>query len=575
MLRSAGAWPTTAVIAVTVATSLVPAATALSLALLVGRLVAAVTDGAEVLSALALPLALLAGVMLAGHLLDAVREPLHYLIVSRVDGACRAELSRLASTSPTIAALERPQTQSLVDLARADPQNWTERTPGMGAVALVVILGRASTLASTSLILVACAWWLVPLLVVPAAIVHRLSNNDVSVWFDLWRAARPEIRRRRVWSEANVDPGPAKELRIFGLGEYAVARQLHHVLTAYRPIWAHQNAALVRHWRRGLLVFGPLATAMLAIAHLAATGRTSVAVATAAISASTAVYRAFSGDPRDVLGAATMLDAFDELRTQLAAPETAAAPDAATPAPPATAVAPAVRLPKQDVRSRPPGGVIRFEDVSFAYPGTDRLVIDRLNLEIRPNELLAIVGLNGAGKSTLIKLIAGLYIPPAVDAAAGPGRLGRPRSCLAFVWRCPTHPAGSPHFHSPFATASHPYYQPSRPLPSPLALFPYPLPRFDHGQVGSAQPRRGTAMAISFICFAPVRPRSGGPSSTPARSVWGRRVLRGLVHRGSVDVTRKFYSAHGPLWTGTTPRPVPILLAAVLRLLGKLTQADM
>jgi hypothetical protein len=104
-----------------------------------------------------------------------------------------------------------------------------------------VILGRTSTLVSTSLILAACAWWLVPLLVIPAVIVHRLGSNDVNRWFDLWRAARPEIRRRRVWSEANTDPGPAKELRIFDLEEYAVARQLHHVLTAYRPIWAHQN----------------------------------------------------------------------------------------------------------------------------------------------------------------------------------------------------------------------------------------------------------------------------------------------------------------------------------------------
>jgi F420-dependent oxidoreductase-like protein len=40
-------------------------------------------------------------------------------------------------------------------------------------------------------------------------------------------------------------------------------------------------------------------------------------------------------------------------------------------------------------------------------------------------------------------------------------------------------------------------------------------------------------------------------------------VLRGLVHHGTADVTGEFYSAHGPLWTGTAPRPVPIILAAV------------
>jgi ATP-binding cassette subfamily B protein len=55
--------------------------------------------------------------------------------------------------------------------------------------------------------------------------------------------------------------------------------------------------------------------------------------------------------------------------------------------------------------------LICFQDVGFRYPGTDPQVLDRLDLEIRPGELLGVVGLNGAGKSTLIKLLAGLYEP--------------------------------------------------------------------------------------------------------------------------------------------------------------------
>ncbi|WP_449488205.1 ABC transporter ATP-binding protein [Streptomyces purpurascens] len=56
---------------------------------------------------------------------------------------------------------------------------------------------------------------------------------------------------------------------------------------------------------------------------------------------------------------------------------------------------------------------IRFEDVTFTYPGAPRPVLSRLNLTIRPGERLAIVGVNGAGKTTLIKLLAGLYTPTA------------------------------------------------------------------------------------------------------------------------------------------------------------------
>jgi len=54
---------------------------------------------------------------------------------------------------------------------------------------------------------------------------------------------------------------------------------------------------------------------------------------------------------------------------------------------------------------------IRFEHVSFAYPGTDRLVLDDVDLELPAGSVVAIVGENGAGKSTLVKLIAKMYEP--------------------------------------------------------------------------------------------------------------------------------------------------------------------
>ena len=57
------------------------------------------------------------------------------------------------------------------------------------------------------------------------------------------------------------------------------------------------------------------------------------------------------------------------------------------------------------------GEGIRFEGVSFAYPGTERLVLDDVDLRLAPGSVVAIVGENGAGKTTLVKLLCRLYQP--------------------------------------------------------------------------------------------------------------------------------------------------------------------
>lgn len=53
----------------------------------------------------------------------------------------------------------------------------------------------------------------------------------------------------------------------------------------------------------------------------------------------------------------------------------------------------------------------RFENVSFAYPGSETYALRNLNLTLEPGKRLAVVGLNGAGKSTFINLLCRLYEP--------------------------------------------------------------------------------------------------------------------------------------------------------------------
>lgn len=54
---------------------------------------------------------------------------------------------------------------------------------------------------------------------------------------------------------------------------------------------------------------------------------------------------------------------------------------------------------------------IRFEEVTFVYPDSEKPALNNVSLHIKPGESLAIVGENGSGKTTLIKLLTRLYTP--------------------------------------------------------------------------------------------------------------------------------------------------------------------
>jgi ATP-binding cassette subfamily B protein len=214
-----------------------------------------------------------------------------------------------------------------------------------------------------------------------------------------------------VWADAIVSPAEGKELRVFGLGDWAVDRIQHHVRTGYDPLWTVGRRVLARQWQPFLLVLAPLAAAYVAVTVAAGRGETSVAVAAAVFAAATGVFGALTETPPGEVSAITAAHAYAELRRRLGT---------SWPVPPRAAGAP--RTPEGPERAGT-ASAVRFEDVSFAYPGTDRLVLDHLDLEIRPGELLGIVGLNGAGKSTLIKLLAGLYEPTGGRVVTDGGRI--------------------------------------------------------------------------------------------------------------------------------------------------------
>ncbi len=82
---------------------------------------------------------------------------------------------------------------------------------------------------------------------------------------------------------------------------------------------------------------------------------------------------------------------------------------------------------------------VEFDGVSFAYPGTNKLVLDDIDLVLPAGSVVAIVGENGAGKSTLVKLLARMYAPTSgrilidgIDLARMPAPEWRSRLAGAF-----------------------------------------------------------------------------------------------------------------------------------------------
>lgn len=99
------------------------------------------------------------------------------------------------------------------------------------------------------------------------------------------------------------------------------------------------------------------------------------------------------------------------------------------------------------VDARGLAGHVRFEAVAFSYDGV-RTVLDGVNLEARPGELVAVVGPTGAGKTTLVHLIPRLFEPTAgrvlIDGRdAGAYRLRTLRERIALVPQDPLLFAGT------------------------------------------------------------------------------------------------------------------------------------
>ncbi|MEU6173858.1 ATP-binding cassette domain-containing protein [Streptantibioticus parmotrematis] len=435
LFRVAGLPVFAGLIVVDLCLALLPTGTGLMTGALVSRLVSHPSDG-HALTLLTLALGVL---IFASQAFEFLHSALRVVGAQRVNAHQRLSLGDLATRSDGIAGLEDPTVQD--DLALAVTKglpNWVAYTVGTGAAGQITITTRTVGACAAAAVLAFYSWPLALCMLAVSLYVRSSTRRQWMKQHAVVRSWAPEMRQEDYFIQVAAAPWAAKELRVFGLADWAIRR--------YRAVTGDRvdGTAVVRRrlllrlrWHFVLLIIATGAgLAQLAVA--AATGHIStsqLAVFLGAFWGVLAVSR-WDTEAYDVeFAGMPALQAADRLAERLAerptTPLPAEHPTAPRPAERSTtprladhptAPRPTERPttpqdtpdPPATAQSEPaPPPLVRFEAVDFRYEGTARSTLRGLDLEIRPGELLALVGVNGAGKTTLTKLLAGLYQPTA------------------------------------------------------------------------------------------------------------------------------------------------------------------
>ncbi len=350
---------------------------------------------------------LAAVVFTAQQLLGPVVGALSHALKRRLDGLVRDDLVRAASSTTGVGPLEDQELLDHLDAAtRFLEADWA--TPGSGAGGLVALLARYTQLAGLVLIVGAVVGWWAGLGILFVTLVFRYGQRGgMRKYSVVWDEVARDSREYEYFLELGTGPASAKELRVFDLAGWIADRTRGPYTAMYGRVAAERRRIFFRPYIgftiAGLAVVLGVLVTMALLASEGVVDIAGVALGTQAVTLAVLLGQYYpESDVLTQFGAQT-LDAVARVERRLG--ELAAREDAAPVA---------VRGPAADAAPPfPPGEplAIRFEAVSFRYPGSERPVLDGLDLELVAGCSTALVGVNGAGKTKLVKLLTRLYEP--------------------------------------------------------------------------------------------------------------------------------------------------------------------
>ncbi len=339
------------------------------------------------------PLAAMGAVFVLLQVVAPVHQAVGENLGNRVSAWLYDDLTDSVGAPPGIGHLEDPELIGDITVARDFDAGVSGPPMEVNLPFIATGLVDLGAGLASAIVLLGYSWW-APLVLAGAWGSTHWLLRESAVWKD---RNTPEVREASTHADyafrIAVDPPAAKELRVFGLADWTLERFLQR----RRQLFDLQQAATRLRERSlavsVLLVGGANVLVFVLLGRDVISGDVPLdrAVVYAQVAVGTSLI-AFGGLNWALDGASAPVAAVLRLRS-------------------ATRQVGALSRVGDVSAAGLPAVELRFRDVGFAYPRTERRVLHGLDLVIPAGSSLAIVGQNGAGKTTLAKLLCRLYDP--------------------------------------------------------------------------------------------------------------------------------------------------------------------
>lgn len=375
-----------------VLTAVLPVLMLVAMGVMVGRIPATVTAGFDSSAGdqLVSSLVVVAILFLLSMLATPYHEMLGAAIKARLTYAMQHRLMTAVSQPVGIAHLEDPAVLDRVSMAQGTLMTFF---PADAPAGLATVIGFRVQWLTGCIVVATFRWWLGLALFVLWQLIRRPVLDVIKEHVAAFGGNIAVMRRADYFHQLATKPDAAKELRVFGLGSWVIDRYRQHWSDAMAALWRIRGGMTVTASKLAVVIFGTYAITCAVIAKAAWDGDATlgdVAVLLPMMSMT-------------MLGGTVTFEDIS-LEWQLSSlPELDGVEDDLS--------ARRLELGGGASPEGRPQEAIRFQSVSFAYPGATRDVFTSLDLTIPAGRSTAIVGANGAGKTTLVKLLARLHDP--------------------------------------------------------------------------------------------------------------------------------------------------------------------